>query len=606
MSPSQNHPLSDPLETRDGTEPVHDKGGSTPKEWRHIHGGRGALLSYPPDDPKGVRQYEAEDRIGIVCGAITNLNELGVSHDELFERLLDGDDALPAEIEGAFLLVGHDAATDQWLVVTDKLGSRACFYTTDGCWFADSVGTLVPRLDEPAIDLQAVADMLLMGHLWGDRTLVEGIRMVRPATVLRATDGTVSTERYWRPNYAEAEADEGYTRELVSRYQQAVARTARTLPSEAGIWLSGGLDSRTTAAVLNDIRQAESTEFQRLRSFTYDSNPPTRDNPDIASRVAATLGIDFEEVPLTDEMFVENFERVIDATDGTIQWNTLANISATYNIDSLPPVMLEGMQGELVGDHPFRYHLESDSAVEAQYASEASQTPDLVRGLLTVDVDPLATFREEAERSPESTHRGTVMDAHFQNYYSRGPLMSDRVTRTRTGNRAPQVDGDYLEWCARLPQSYRKGTFPFTEHFIKSDAGGVPLGTSRAKLALCRRLAPTVADITYERTKTKPTWPYPAHAVGFVLNVVVGRLRGEATYGNGSLADQWIRDTDSEVHRLVAELVADACDRPLFDAAAVREVLDEHMNGANNASLLGSLTTVEYWLQQHLDPVVDE
>ncbi|MFD1598150.1 asparagine synthase-related protein [Halobellus rarus] len=606
MNPFEYQYSTDCLEAQDGTESVRGGDGNTPIEWTHRHGGRGASLTYLPDDHRGVWKYEAGDRVGILCGAVTNLDELGTTHDELFERLLDGDAALPAEIEGAFLLVGHDAATDQWTVVTDKLGSRPCFYTTDGRWFADSVGTLVSRLHEPAVDLQAVADMLLMGHLWGDRTLVEGIRMVRPATVLRATNGTVSTERYWRPNYEEAEADERYTRELVRRYRQAVARTARTLPAEAGIWLSGGLDSRTTVAVLNDVGRTDSTDFRRLRSFTYDSNPPTKDNPEIAARVATALGIEHEEVPLTDETFAEVFERVIEATDGTIQWNSLANLSATYNIDSLPPVMLEGMQGELVGDHPFRYHLESDSAVEAQYASEAARTPETVRGLLTVDVDPLATFREEAARSPESTHRGTVLDAHFQNYYSRSTLMSDRVMRKRTGSRTPQVDGDYLEWCARLPQAYRKGTFPFTEHFVRSDAGGVPLGTSRAKLALCRRLAPAVADVTYERTKTKPSWLYPAHAVGFVLNVLVGRLRGEATYGNGSLADQWIRDTDSEVHRLVAGLVEDACERPLFDAATVRAAFDEHMNGANNASLLASITTVEYWLQHHLDPVANE
>jgi asparagine synthase (glutamine-hydrolysing) len=263
--------------------------------------------------------------------------------------------------------------------------------------------------------------------------------------------------------------------------------------------------------------------------------------------------------------------------------------------------MAEGMQGELVGDHPFRYHLDGRSAVRSQYASEASATPETVSSLLVPDVDPFGTLREEAERSPESTHRKTVLDVHFQNYYSRNTLFSNKVMRDRVGSRVVQVDGAYLDWCARLPRSYRKGTFPLSRRFVHADAGGVPYGTSRAKLQLCRRIAPAVADITYERTKVRPSRPYPLHAAGFVANVVVNRLRGEATYGSGSLADVWIRDTGTAVHDFVADRIDDACDRPLFDEDAVRAAYETHMAGANKASLLGKITTLEQWLRTHLD-----
>jgi len=570
-------------------------------EWAFEHGGSGIRLSYEVADPNGWTFWQDGKRTGVVSGAITNLDELRLNHADVFERLLDGDREIAAAIEGAFLIACYDGTDETWVIVTDKLGARPCYYVeNDGFWFADSVRSLLSRRPSPSVDRQGVSDLLLMGHLWGDRTLVRGVHALRPATVLEADPGGVSSYRYWKPDYAEAEPGREYLDELARRYRKAAERTARTLPEEAGLWLSGGLDSRTTAAALRECSD-ESIEFDTLQTYTYDANPPTNDNPRIANQVVDRLSLDNVTVPLTAETVADNFEQIIDVTDGMMQWISLVNLTGTYNVESPPPVMLEGMQGELVGDHPFRYHLDGMSPVEAQYASEASTTPDRVDELLVPNVDPFETFRTEARRSPESSHRATVLDVHFQNYYSRNTLLSNSVMRDRLGSRVPQVDGEYLEWCARLPRKYRKGTFPLTRRFVQSDAGGVPLGTSRAKLDLCRQVASETADVTYERTKVRPDRPYALHAVGFVGNVAINRLRGKATYGRGQLADFWIRDTETRLHRRVSELVDDACDRYLFDADAVRTVFDDHMTGANNGSLLSKVTTIEYWLQTHLD-----
>jgi asparagine synthase (glutamine-hydrolysing) len=548
-----------------------------------------------------AKSWEQDSRFGIVYGAVTNLDEIGWEFSDLFERLLDRPSETAATIEGPFVIACYDGSVNRYLLVTDKLGSRPCFYTTEDPFrFATAVSPLVDRLDSPSVDIQGVSDMILMGHLWGERTLVENIRTVRPATVMEITAGNVTSTRYWKPEYTEADPGPEYLSELARRYRQAARRTGRTLPATVGLWLSGGLDSRTTAAALLDGQLSD--RFESMTAYTYDANPPTRDNPTIARTVADRLGMEFVEVPLTAETFFPVFESVIEATDGMIQWKTLVNLSATYSLTDGPTAMLEGMQGELVGDHPFRYHLyELNSVVQAQHDSEASVDAETVRRLLTPDVDPHGTFKAEERRSSETSHRAKVLDIHFQNYYARNVLASDRLVRQRMETRTPQVDGSYLEWCAKLPRAYRKGTFPFSERVIKADAGGVPYGTSRAKLDLCRRVAPSVADVTYERTQTKPSRGYPFHVAGFVANVVTGRLRGEATYGRGALSDFWLRDTSTDLHQRVTDLIDDACSRPLFDSDVVLETYDQHMDGKNNSSMLSRITTLEYWLQRHLD-----
>lgn len=573
--------------------------GITPSTWYHEAGDLGLGLGFTDADEQGATTWTDGTRAGVVHGAITNRDELGWSDETLFERLLDDPAGTAARIEGAFAIACHDPSEDRTLLLTDKLGGRPLYYTTtEPLAYASSVEVLLPLVDEPTLDHQAVNDMLLLGSMWGDETLVSEIRALYPATVVEVTDGEHRTERYWKPSYDEQPANDAYIHELSRRYRKAARRVGGTLPSEAGIWLSGGLDSRTTAAALLGERGA--SEFA-LRGYTYNANPPTNDNPEIASTVAQRLGIELRQVPLTADLIGEHFERLIEATDGMIQWNTSALIGAGYGTE-LAPVMMEGMQGELIGDHLYRRHLtEFPSALASQISSETARRPEEVENLLTVSVDPVATLQQEAERSPESTVPATVKDVHYQNYYSRVTHLSNRVMREQGSSRTPHIDGDYLAWCAQLPRKYRKGGLPVPDWASFTSEGAIPYGTSRAKLALIRDIDPELSEITYERTKVAPSRPYPIHAAGFFANVIVGKLRSKPTYASASLPDLWIRDTETRLHDRVTELVDDACDRALFDADEIRAAYDGQMDGENNASLLGAVTTLEYWIGEHLD-----
>lgn len=585
--------------TFDGTEPGLGEQFTTEsgREWFREHNSFGLAIDTDSVDTEEYDTWTDGTRTGIIDGVVTNLSELGWGVSDVFEHLLARPADTAGALEGSFVIACQDPTENRQLVVTDKLGARPVFYTKDAPFrFATSVDALLEYCESPTVNRQAVSDMLLMGNLWGQDTLVTEILAQRPATVLDVSDGERTTIRYWKPDYSEASPGDEYVDELVRRYRQAVERTSRTLPATAGIWLSGGLDSRTTAGALH--RFQGSGEFEHLKTYTYDANPPTNDNPRIARQVADTLGLTYTEVPLTARTVGDHLEQIIEATDGMHMWAYGANLAATYELDAPPPVMMEGMQGALLGDHLYRHHVtEFDSAVDSLVASEAITTPEHVQQLLSPSIDPVASFEAEARRLEQPSVRETVLDVHFQNYYSRVFMPSNRVMRDRLGTRVAQADGDYLEWCAKLPTSYRKDSLDVPG----GPDGGVPCEPTRAKLALSRRIEPSLARIPYERSKVKPSRPYPLHIAGFVGNVLWNRVRSRPTYGSGQLADFWIRDTETRLHDRVKELIEDACDRPLFDADAVQAVFDQHMAGANNASTLSQITTVEYWLQSHLD-----
>jgi asparagine synthase (glutamine-hydrolysing) len=553
-----------------------------------------ALVHHGERDAAGRLTWADGERAGVVHGAISNRDELGLTTDELFESVFADPAALLARLDGPFVIAAVDGA-GRVILGTDRLGTRPCYYHAgDGVRFASRLAPLLVGIDDPSVDEQAVADMLLMGTVWGEKTLVEGVTKLPPATVLDYADGTLSTERYWSPSFDALPAD-GYLPGLVERYRTVIGDMAATMDGDVGLWLSGGLDSRTMAAEL--VRHAD-REFGELETYTYDANPTGGGNPELAGEVATHLDIDIDLVNLTPELFVERLGEAVDLTDGMLRWPAFLNLLSVYTLpESHAGVLLEGAgQGELMGHHLRRHHFtETDSAIESLYWSEAMVDHESAAAILDTDVDPLQSFVETADRSDRPTKKGTILEAHFDNYYSRVTLASNAIPRSQAGTRVPFAHRKFLEYSARLPLKYRIRTIPFTR-------GKIPYGMTPAKLALTETLDADLADIRYERTGVAPKYPYPVHVAGFLTTTALTRLAGGTTYGGWSVPDEWYR-THSAVREFIDELLASACDRPFFDGEEIRRLRREHLTGDVNhmVTSLAAITTLELWLQRNLD-----
>jgi len=325
------------------------------QEERFSHGGFSlGFLHHGDRDPRGHATWNGGSRFGVVDGAISNRRELSLSIAEIIEAILDRpDDILPA-LDGSFAIVAVDAAANRVVLAQDKIGTRQCYYATDDeLVFGSEVKALLDELDDVRIDRQGVSDMLLMGHMWGDRTLIEEVNALRPASYLEYTDGESSLHRYWKPDYGMADPGNSYLQKLKDRLQRSIDLVGNTIDGEAGLWLSGGLDSRLTAAELS--RRAVRDDRFSLTTYTYDANPPGK-NIEPAREVAAELDVPNELVELSAEAFAPQFERVVDLTDGMVSWNTTKNLAAVFNVENPPGVIMEGLEGTLVGHHLGRHH----------------------------------------------------------------------------------------------------------------------------------------------------------------------------------------------------------------------------------------------------------
>lgn len=512
--------------------------------------------------------------------------------------VLERPESFLPTLDGSFAVVAVDPGRDRVVLATDRLASRPLYYATGdavggGLAFGSEVGAVCAAVDSPTVDERGVSDLLWLGHMWSDRTLVTEIRSLPAASVLEYVDGSVTVHRYWRPSYAEARPGSRYVRTMAARYRASVESMAETVEGPVGVWLSGGLDSRLLAAELARLRDAGVIEG--LRTFTYDANPAGGGNPELARRVADAIDAPITTVELRPEVFVDVVDDAIDATGGVLSWQSAVNISAIRAVDDPPAVVLEGAgQGELMGHHLRRYHLNgAGNAVASMISSEANADRATVERLLAADVSE-ASFAELAAEYQPSQWPTAVKDAHFKHYYSKNQLANDQFARDTVDTRVAYLDGAFLDHAAQLPYRYRMGTVPFTD-------GAIPYGAAAAKLALVRELAPELARIPYERTSLPPALPYPVNVAGFLVSTSIARLRSQITYGGTSLVDQWYRENDAMRDWLDDHLDA-ARERPLFDGAAIDELRETHLAGdANNVAILARVATVAAWLGRHVD-----
>jgi asparagine synthase (glutamine-hydrolysing) len=575
-------PLSDLL------EPMHSE------PWYEVdsveRGGLGlAHVHHGQKDPGGRLWWADENRAGTVYGAVTNRDRLGLSNAALFEAVLERPDETLAALDGPFLLVAIDRESDRVVVGTDKLGTRQCFYTAEGPFaFGSNLATPLAAVDHPTVDLEGLSDMLLIGQVWGEKTLIEELSALPAASVLEYDGGAREVRSYWQFEFETGPQSDPLT-PIVEEYRKAVAETSETMDGSVGLWLSGGLDSRTLAGELCN-------NFEAITTYTYNANPSNGGNRRIAKQISDRLGVRNETVPLTPDRFVDVFDDAVTLTSGMLTWRTFLNLTAVFNIEAPADIILEGCgQGTMMGGGLSQDVIERyDTPEESLYQEKHQSSRADVQRLLAADVDPMATYRTVVAGSSADDSVGKTLDCYYRNYMARGEFASNPLAESQVGNRIPICHRGFLDAVSKLPLQYRGDTIPFT-------GGKIPAGTSRGKLELARRLDYGLNGIDYERTKMPPSRPHWLHVVGFVADTATKRLLGKHAYGGRRLQEAWYEDHD-EMRSLIDGLLDDAAERAVFDADAIADLRASHERGdANNLGPLAALSTVERWFQLHLD-----
>ncbi|WP_458210564.1 asparagine synthase-related protein [Haladaptatus sp. NG-SE-30] len=539
-------------------------------------------INHGEKDPAGHTVWRGRRRMGMLHGVISNKANLGMDMGEIVRAVLDRPATVLPKLDGPFVLACADQ-TGSFVVATDKLASRPCYYTiANGFFFGTELKALLTQLDDPQLDRQAVSDVLLMGYVIGQKTLLTDVHSLAPGTYVKYANGTVSRKRYWSPSFGLA-SESDYVEQAVDRYRDALANAVDSVSGQVGLWLSSGLDSRTMAAVLND-------EVDSFNAYTYASH--WGNDCEGAANVADALDIDHQICEYTASGCLDAIKKGVDLMDGMNQWSFYVNLPAALNdIPAHIDVLLEASgQGEFFGDVMNLHYLRKKTPVEAVYELKRMVSADDVKALITEDITPKASFRRVLETSPYDNPEYKTLDANWR-IIANGHFRGNKLYRSQTGTRVPFVDGAFLDHIAKMPlNAYRQRTLPFTN-------GKAPYSVAPLKLQVMREVGGDVNHIPYDRTGLPPTYSLPLQAAGFVVT----HLKNRFTKSRDTMQGEWYRQ-HPEMKKFINDLLEAACDRRLFDADAIRDIQQAHLSGkTDNMQIISALTTIELWRQTHLD-----
>lgn len=203
---------------------------------------------------------------------------------------------------GMFAIAVWDRRTGTLTLARDRLGEKPLYVaaTPQGLLFGSDPRALVAHpCFKPALDHRALRLYLRFGYIPAPHTIYAGARKVRPGTLLTYTSpsGPPQQTVYWDAIKEAAHARTlGPPVDPIGDLEVLLQRTVRqSMVSDVplGVFLSGGIDSSTIAALM----QAESP--RPIHSFTIGFAEAGYDEAQDARRVAVHLGTQHTELTVT-------------------------------------------------------------------------------------------------------------------------------------------------------------------------------------------------------------------------------------------------------------------------------------------------------------------
>jgi asparagine synthase (glutamine-hydrolysing) len=178
-----------------------------------------------------------------------------------------------SKLVGNFALIYYERGSNSLLLARDPFGMRPLFYCRDRnqLFVASDLGALINLTSKsPELDHEYICSYLV-AIPEARRTPYRDLHPVEPGYVLVASEGQLTSSRFWRP---ESVKDIVYRRDAEyeehCRYLmvEGVRHCLRT--DDRPIWasLSGGLDSSTVVCLASQLIVSEQAEAKELQSYS--------------------------------------------------------------------------------------------------------------------------------------------------------------------------------------------------------------------------------------------------------------------------------------------------------------------------------------------------
>jgi asparagine synthase (glutamine-hydrolysing) len=221
-----------------------------------------------------------------------------------------------AGLDGMFALALWDQSRGRLLLARDRVGIKPLYYAAlpdGGIVFASELTALLRHPDvDRTIDPDALASYFFMDYCMAPGCIVQGARKLEPACLVEWRDGFIEKPRpYWsvqdRLSHPTLPREESVACVRARLEEAVVSRLTSDVP--VGLFLSGGVDSSIVGALAARHSPA------RLKTFTIQMEDRDFDQSAAARQVAAHIGSEHIEEPLTARSLLEEVDAALGCLD---------------------------------------------------------------------------------------------------------------------------------------------------------------------------------------------------------------------------------------------------------------------------------------------------
>ncbi|MGH7384365.1 MAG: asparagine synthase (glutamine-hydrolyzing) [Candidatus Rokuibacteriota bacterium] len=502
-------------------------------------------------------------------------------------------------LRGMFAFAIWDARRRRLFLARDRVGIKPLVYHWDGrrLLFASEIKSL---LEDPTVpremDWDALRDYLVFHYIPTPRTIFRTIRKLPPASflVLEAGSSAPVVERYWdlrfTPDHGRSESD--WIDGLRWHLRDAV-RSHLVSDVPIGAFLSGGLDSSTTVALM-----AQATN-RPIRTFSIGFDEADFDELAYARQVARRYGTDHCEFVVKPDA-MEAMPRLAGQFD-----EPFADSSAlpTYYVSKMTREHVTVALSGDGGDENFAgYRRYARAEALSRRLDSASGRP--FRGLLG-----LAARLLPAEARGEAYLKRLASDP-IQRYfgmvtYQRSATLRRLLTPEAQRQVAPDVTAAPFQrlLAEGRPPDYVSGLqYVDIRHYLPDDILTKVDRTSMLVSLECR--VPLLDHVLMEYAATIPTALKLRDGSGkAVLKAAMAEdlpadILSRSKMGFGVPLATWLRrDLGTYARQLLLEPPART--RGIFAPAGVQQMLDDHQAGRRDHSdRIWALLCFEEWARR--------
>lgn len=504
---------------------------------------------------------------------------------------------------GMFAFAIWDQKNRKLFLVRDRYGVKPLYYGIFGntlLFGSEQKAILAHPAAVRTLDQAALVEYFTFQNIFSDRTLLQNISLLHPATIASISlepGASIKMDRYWDYHFHEPTkplGPEEYREELDHLMRQAVTRQLVT-DVEVGSYLSGGMDSGTLTAL-------GAKEFPYIKTFTCGFDTSSASGLELAfdeRRKAEAMSAKFRTEHYEMVLKAGDMERALDKVAFHIEeprvGQSYPNFYASKLASKFVKVVLSGAGGdELFGGYPWRYYRAVNCQDFDDYVAQYYQfwnrlvdekdMPDLIAPLSAEAraVDPREIFRNVFENHENALEKPEDYINHSLYFEAKTFLhglfvVDDKLSMAHSlETRVPFMDNDLVDFAMRCPVGMKLNNL---KDVIRIDENE-PSDKQRIYFQKTRDGKQILRDV--------------------MRNYIPDDIANGEKQGFSAPDASWFRgDSIDFVRRKLYEESSPLYD--LLDRKTVHKIVDRHLEGKENRRLfIWSLLNVDSWLEQTL------